>query len=277
MPDPRSKSQILIGVSFLGSTHKIFSGFKSLWAIPRLCRKSKPEAISLIICAASFSEKQTCSWIRVSKGPPLICNSMFSSNYWIHKTMNLRYSPSQTPRRICLRLQKTQSIAKCLGGQHSDETFQLHGKREREHVLVSCRLSWQHIQDLCRDLRRFALKHKLLHREFHQSAYKVLEERSFVKSLSHYISLWNQLTLKGGWKWRARSFLLAALLLHLLLMPVKISLTLFLRHGLDGFTRFIARNIFATVSCHFFRWICKFTKTLLFIVFSWSKWKVKEL
>lgn len=72
IPEPKSKSQILIGHNFSVDTQRIFSGFKSRCAMPFLCRKSNPDAISLMIWAASCSEKQTCSWILVSNGPPLI-------------------------------------------------------------------------------------------------------------------------------------------------------------------------------------------------------------
>lgn len=72
IPEPKSKSQILIGHNFSVDTHKMFSGFRSRWAMPFLCKKSNPDAISLMIWAASCSEKQTCSWILVSNGPPLI-------------------------------------------------------------------------------------------------------------------------------------------------------------------------------------------------------------
>lgn len=72
IPEPKSKSQILIGHNLSGDTHNIFSGLRSRWAIPFLCKKSNPDAISLIIWAASCSEKQTRSWILVSSGPPII-------------------------------------------------------------------------------------------------------------------------------------------------------------------------------------------------------------
>lgn len=35
MPDPRSKSQTFIGVNLSGYTHKMFSGLRSLCAIPK--------------------------------------------------------------------------------------------------------------------------------------------------------------------------------------------------------------------------------------------------
>lgn len=72
IPEPRSKSQILMGLMRSRSTQRMFSGFKSRCAMPFLWRKFKPEAISFMICAASCSEKQMFSWIRVNSGPPLI-------------------------------------------------------------------------------------------------------------------------------------------------------------------------------------------------------------
>lgn len=87
IPEPKSKSQIFIGHNCSFETHKMFSGFRSRCAIPFLWRKSSADAISLTIWAASCSEKHTCSWIRVSNGPPLICGgrrrALRASSMWV--------------------------------------------------------------------------------------------------------------------------------------------------------------------------------------------------
>lgn len=63
IPDPRSKSHIFTGQSLSLFTHKMFSGFKSRWAMPLACIKRSADATSLTISAAAASLKYLCSWI----------------------------------------------------------------------------------------------------------------------------------------------------------------------------------------------------------------------
>lgn len=60
MPELRSKSQTLIGVSLSGYTHRMFSGFRSLWAIPG---KRKSENFRIIDGASTAKVVQ---WSRDS-------------------------------------------------------------------------------------------------------------------------------------------------------------------------------------------------------------------
>ena len=57
IPDPRSKSQSLTGVSRSLYTQSTFSGLRSLCAIPFEWRNSRAEATSVMILAASCSVK----------------------------------------------------------------------------------------------------------------------------------------------------------------------------------------------------------------------------
>lgn len=72
MPDPKSKSQILIGQRRSSCTHKMFSGLRSLCAIPLACMNRKADAISLTISAAAASLKYLYSCILPKSCPPLI-------------------------------------------------------------------------------------------------------------------------------------------------------------------------------------------------------------
>ena len=57
IPDPRSKSQSLTGQSWSSYWHRMFSGFRSRWAIPFLWRNSRAEARFLTMATASLSVK----------------------------------------------------------------------------------------------------------------------------------------------------------------------------------------------------------------------------
>lgn len=72
IPEPKSKSQIFIGHKVSVLTHRMFSGFKSRCAMPLACKKFRALATSRTICAASISENEVCSWIRLKSCPPLI-------------------------------------------------------------------------------------------------------------------------------------------------------------------------------------------------------------
>lgn len=197
MPDPRSKSHILIGHNFSVETHRIFSGFKSRWAIPFLWRKSKPDAISLIIWAASCSEKRTYSWIRVSRGPPLIYTAQNSArkkdkakhilDWWKRRDFsydcshgirmveqNFRFYsneivPSRTPNRIYLHLRRTRSIEEFQDDLGNDGMSPLHERHGPVHGQESCQLFSRHIPNLCKYLHMFERKHMRLLPKYHPS------------------------------------------------------------------------------------------------------------
>ena len=57
MPEPRSKSQSLTGTRLSLYTQRMFSGFKSLWAMPLEWRNSRAAAISRTISIVSSSVK----------------------------------------------------------------------------------------------------------------------------------------------------------------------------------------------------------------------------
>merc|ERR1719391_1821465 len=63
IPEPRSKSQSLTGVSWSLYTQRTFSGFRSLCAIPFEWRNSRAEATSVMILAASCSVKNFLRWM----------------------------------------------------------------------------------------------------------------------------------------------------------------------------------------------------------------------
>lgn len=159
IPEPRSKSQILIGVKLVLLTHRIFSGFRSRCAMPFLCRKFSPDAISLTICAASCSEKHTCCWMRVSSGPPLICahakrtktrtgiiSVQFNDNCnWQWPKMfsilclSFPLSPFQRPSKTPRHPQRTRSAARCRDGRRSGGKSPPHGTLAPSHDPESSR------------------------------------------------------------------------------------------------------------------------------------------
>ena len=69
-PLPKSKSQIFTGVSCPALTQSRFSGFRSRWAIPLLCRKLRPLAISRTTLDASSSVRCPRWRIESNRVPP---------------------------------------------------------------------------------------------------------------------------------------------------------------------------------------------------------------